>query len=78
MGTALKVEDAADLLCRDPRTFFAYDWLQALALTRHLGGAVTLVDLDVMGNDGLSLIQNLREGHPEIPVIAISRLLGVP
>ena len=85
MGSVLTMEHArpfrelaADVLCRDPRTFFAYDMLQALALARHLGGAVTLVELDQMGSAGLALIQRVRESYPEIPVICVSRLLGVP
>jgi DNA-binding NarL/FixJ family response regulator len=72
------LELAVVVLSRDPRIFLAYDAAQAFALTRHLSGAITLVDLDLMENDGLSLIVKLRESYPEIPVIAISRLLGVP
>lgn len=72
------LELATSLLCRDRRIFLAYDTSQAFALTCHLGSAIALVDLDVTGRDGLSLIEKLRESYPEIPVIAVSRLLGVP
>ena len=72
------LELAAVVLSGDRRIFLAYDAPQAFELTRHLGTAITLVDLDVTGNDGLGLIQKLRESFPEIPIVAISSLLGVP
>lgn len=85
MGAVLVMDDAArflelaaSLLSRDRHIFLAYDAPQAFALTRHLGSAIAVVDLDVTGNDGLSLIEKLRKSYPEIPIIVVSRLLGVP
>ena len=69
---------AIKLLCSDPQVLLAYDAQQALALTRHLGGAVTVVDLDATGAGGLRLIRELRKTFPDLPVVAVSSVLGVP
>lgn len=36
------------------------------------GLSVALVDLDLPGTDGFTLIRTLRETHPDLPTIAIS------
>ena len=59
------------------RIFLAYDAQQAFQLMRRLGGAVALVDLDVQGRHGPSLMEKLRERLPGLPVIIISSVLGV-
>jgi DNA-binding NarL/FixJ family response regulator len=72
------LEVANEIVNFDRRIFLAYDARQAFELMQHLGGAVALVDLDVKGNDGLELIRQLREQFPNLPVIAISSVMGVP
>jgi CheY-like chemotaxis protein len=72
------LELANKILNPDRQIFLAYDAQQAFQLIRHLGGAAALVDLDLKGKDGLSLMQKLRERFPALPVVAISRVLGVP
>lgn len=71
-------ELANQVLHCDSQIFLAYDAQQAVQLVEHLGGAVTVVDLDSKGRDGLLLMQKLRERFPDLPVIAISSVLGVP
>jgi CheY-like chemotaxis protein len=71
------LELANEILNCDRQIFLAYDAQQALQLMQHLGGAVALVDLDLQGNDGLWLLQRLREMFPDLPVVAISSVLGV-
>jgi CheY-like chemotaxis protein len=41
-------------------------------LAKHLGFSVALVDLDLKGEDGLTLIEQLQERFPDLPIIAIS------
>ena len=72
------LEEANKILTSDPQTFLAYDARQAFQLMQHLGGAVALVDLDLKGNDGLALVRRLRESFPNLTVVAISSVLGVP
>jgi DNA-binding NarL/FixJ family response regulator len=72
------LELADEILSRDERIFLAYDARQAFQLMRHLGGAVAVIDLDSKAKDGLSLMRRLREGFPDLPVIVISSVLGVP
>jgi DNA-binding NarL/FixJ family response regulator len=72
------LELANEIVNFDRQIFLAYDARQAFELMRHLGGAVALVDLDLKGNDGLRLMQELRERSPNLPVIAISSVMGVP
>ena len=70
------MELASKILNRDRQVFLAFDAQQAFQLTQHLGFSVALVDLDMKGKDGLSLIQELRESFPELPIIAISSVLS--
>jgi len=44
-------------------------------MAKYLGFSVVLVDLDLKGKDGLSLIQKMRESFPEVSIIAICSLL---
>lgn len=74
--TLLKL--ATGVLNRDRRIFLAYDAPQAFELMQHFGGTVFLVDLDLKGKDGLWFMRRLREKFPDLPVIAISSVLGVP
>jgi len=71
-------ELAEEILNRDRKIFLAYDAPQAFQLMQHLGGAAAVVDLDLKGKDGLRLMQTLRDTFPDLPVIAISSVLGVP
>jgi CheY-like chemotaxis protein len=70
------LELASQILNRDRKVFLAIDSKQALQLVQHLGFSVALVDLDLKGQEGLSLIRRLREAFPEMPVIAISGALA--
>lgn len=72
------LELATEILNGDRQIFLAYDAPQAFQLMRHLGGTVALVDLDLKGREGLSFLRKLRQGFPDLPVIAISSVLGVP
>ncbi|HEV2202465.1 MAG TPA: response regulator [Bryobacteraceae bacterium] len=67
---------AAIILNQDRQVFLALDAQQAFQLTEHLGFSVALVDLDLKGKDGLSLIQRLRAAFPDLPIIAISSVLS--
>ena len=69
------LELASKILNRDRQVFLAFDAQQAFQLAKNLGFSVALVDLDLKGSDGLSLIQKLRENFPELPIIAISSVL---
>jgi len=69
------LELASKLLNRDRQVFLATDAKQAFELAKHLGFSVALVDLDLKGKEGLSLIQRLRESFPEISIIAINTTL---
>lgn len=71
------LELAGEILERDPRVFLVYDARQAFQLAEHFGFSVALVDLDLNGTEGLELVRKLRESFPDLPVIAISRILGV-
>jgi len=70
------LELASKILNRDRQVFLAIDAQQAFQLAEHLGFSVALIDLDLKGKDGLSLIQHLRESFPDLPVIAISSVLS--
>jgi two-component system response regulator (stage 0 sporulation protein F) len=70
------LELASKILNRDRQVFLAFDPKQALQLAEHLGFSVVLVDLDLKGKEGLALIQKLREKFPELPIIAISSVIG--
>jgi DNA-binding response OmpR family regulator len=54
--------------------FIARDAVQAKELIGSVGAAVSvvLVDLDLPGQDGFSLIRELCEHFPDLPVIAMS------
>jgi hypothetical protein len=71
------VELANRILDCDRLIFLAYDSRQAAQLMLHLGGAIAMVDLDSKGVEGLSLIQNLRASFPQLPIVAVSSVLGV-
>ncbi len=66
-----------EVLCGDRLVFLVFDAAQAATLARHFGLAATIVDLDQQRAHGLCQIRKLRAGFPEMPVIAISRVLGV-
>jgi two-component system response regulator PilR (NtrC family) len=70
------LELASKILNRDRQVFLAFDAKQAFQLAEHLGFSVALVDLDLKGKDGLSLIQRLRENFPDLAIIAISSVLS--
>jgi DNA-binding response OmpR family regulator len=72
------LEDAKEILNRDGGVFLAFDAQQAFQLAKHFDFCVALVDLDQQGQDALPMIQRVRQSLPEIPVIAISSVLGVP
>ena len=69
------LELASKILNRDRQVFLATDGTKAFEMAKHLGFSVVLVDLDLKGKDGLSLIQKMRESFPEVSIIAISSLL---
>jgi CheY-like chemotaxis protein len=54
--------------------FFAGNASDAKALIRSVGSdfSVVMVDLDLPGEDGFSLIGDLRRNFPDLPLIAIS------
>src|SRR3954447_5796957 len=54
--------------------FFARDAEQARSLMGTVGAAFTsvMVDLDLPGEDGFSLIRDMRHHFPDLPIIAIS------
>ena len=68
------LSQAEELLDRGRGVFMAGDGEHAKALIRSVGAAFSavLVDLDLPGQDGFSLIQELRKAFPDLPVIAIS------
>ena len=79
----LVVDDDPDFLDQVKRAFvpesaggvlFAGNAKQALILMDKLGSAVTLamIDLNLPGVDGFALITKMREGFPDLPIIAIS------
>jgi len=70
------LELAGSILNRDRQVFLALDAQQAFQLAEHLGFSVALIDLDLKGKDGLSLIQKMRKSFPDLPIIAISSILS--
>ena len=70
------LELASKILNRTRQVFLAVDAQQAFHLAKDLGFSVALVDLDLKGKDGLSLIRSLRENFPDLPIIAISTVLS--
>jgi CheY-like chemotaxis protein len=75
-GDPAVLELASNILNRDRQVFLAMHPHQAFQLAKHLGFSVALVDLDLKGEDGLMLIQQLRESFPDLPIIAISSVLS--
>src|SRR4051794_37346149 len=71
------LETAERLLSTGRGVFFARDAQHAKELMGSVGAAfsVVLVDLDLPGQDGFSLIQEMRQAFPDLPVIAISGVL---
>ena len=70
------LELASKILNRERQVFLATDAKQAFELATHLGLSVVLVDLDLKGKAGLSLIQEMREAFPDLAIIAISSVLA--
>jgi CheY-like chemotaxis protein len=71
------LEQAEKLITSDRGVFFALDADHAKDLIRSIGGSlsVALVDLNLPGQDGFSLIRELRQHFPDLPLIAISGVL---
>jgi CheY-like chemotaxis protein len=68
------LENAGKVLDAGRGVFFALDATQAKSLIGSVGAAfsVALVDLNLPGQDGFSLIMEMRQQFPDLPVIAIS------
>jgi len=68
------LEQAMQLLNSGKGLFIARDAQQAKELMGSVGAAfsLVLVDLDLPGQDGFSLIQEMRAAFPDLPVIAVS------
>jgi CheY-like chemotaxis protein len=69
------LNDAQYLLADSCRhVYFAANARQAWSLMATVGAdfSVVMVDLDLPGDDGFSLIRELRRRFPDLPVIAIS------
>jgi CheY-like chemotaxis protein len=67
--------EAAERMLNPGRgVFFAGNARHAKQLIRIIGDAlsVVLIDLDLPGEDGFSLIRELRDAFPDLPLIAIS------
>lgn len=66
--------DAERLLNRGKGVFLARDARHGKELLASVGAAfsVVLIDLDLPGQDGFSLIREMRDAFPDLPVIAIS------
>jgi DNA-binding NtrC family response regulator len=69
------LEQAEEILNRNRRVFLTSDADQALELAQNLGFSVALVDLDLSGGDGFTLIRKLRNVVPELSIIVISDAL---
>src|SRR4051794_37536074 len=65
---------ALEILSTNNRVLLARTAEQAKSLVNKLGPGiqVVMVDLDFPGQDGFSLIHELRESFPRLPTIAIS------
>ncbi len=68
----------SEVLGCDPKVFLVHGAREAFRLAEHFGFSVALIDLDRKGKDGLLMIQNLRTSYPDLPVVVISSVLGVP
>jgi DNA-binding NarL/FixJ family response regulator len=69
------LEEAGKVLNRDRQVFLAINAQQGFMLAEKLGFSVVLVDLDLRGEDGFTLIERLHEAFPELAIIAISSVL---
>ena len=68
------LDDVQRLAPMSRGVFFARNANHAWDLIRTVGAdfTIALVDLDLPGKDGFSLIRELHENLPDLPVIAIS------
>ena len=68
------LDQAEHLLGPNRGIFFAGNAKDAKALMSSVGAAFTVVmiDLDLPGQDGFSLIAEMRRNFPDLPVVAIS------
>jgi len=68
------LQEAEQLLDENRGVFFARDAEHAKQLMGSVGEgfSVLMIDLDLPGQDGFSLIREFRQQFPELPVIAIS------
>ena len=66
--------EAAEKLLDTRGVFLARNAEQAKDLMRTVGAEFSLlmIDLDLPGQDGFSLIQEMRQHFPDLPIIAIS------
>ena len=69
------LERAREILNRDRQVLLAFDAKQAFLLAERLGFSVALIDLDLNGQGGLALIEQLRSKFPQLSIIAISSIL---
>jgi CheY-like chemotaxis protein len=71
------LEEAEELLNTGRGVFLAGNATQAKELVGMVGSTFSLmmVDLDLPGQDGFSLIREMRQSFPELPIIAISGVL---
>jgi DNA-binding NarL/FixJ family response regulator len=69
-GLAVILEECTDL----KMTVQAESLAEARRIWGHLPGGIdiAIVDLDLPNSEGISLIENLRETEPEIPVLALT------
>jgi DNA-binding NtrC family response regulator len=68
------LQEAEQHLTSPRGVFFARDAKQAKELMGNVGGvfSAALVDLDLPGQDGFSLIREMHQRYPDLPLIAIS------
>jgi CheY-like chemotaxis protein len=68
------LEQARQVLDHGRGVFLAPDGVRARQLVDALGANLTLavVDLDLPGEDGFSLIRELRRRSPELAIVAVS------
>jgi two-component system response regulator FlrC len=71
------LEQAEKVLDSGRGVFFAGNAEKAKQLLRTVGAgfSVVMVDLDLPGQDGFSLIAEVRKNYPDLPIIAISSVL---
>jgi DNA-binding NarL/FixJ family response regulator len=74
-GLAVILEECTDL----KMTVQAGSLAEARRIWGHLPGGIdiAIVDLDLPNGEGISLIENLRETEPEIPVLALTAIRNV-